>query len=101
MSYSIPYATPDRFAPVEDSTNEEVYEVAGACAHSPLRSNEEPQYADDIPHRTPFFLTMRDYFARSAMQAIINSKANLSDEQIARTAYRLADCMLVEREISG
>lgn len=41
-------------------------------------------------------MTLRDYFAASAMQALIGSFTNQYD--LVRSAYELADIMLKERE---
>lgn len=46
-------------------------------------------------------LTIRDYFAGLAMQALLSANhpwGGKSDEAIPKAAYRYADLMLVERE---
>ena len=46
-------------------------------------------------------MTLRDYFAAKAMQAILSPKSNVSDQFIAdccaRSAYEIADAMLKAR----
>jgi len=49
-------------------------------------------------------MSLRDYFAAKAMQAFIsrtgtiNNKLSIEDYEYAQFAYRLADCMVAERE---
>lgn len=45
-------------------------------------------------------MTLRDYFAAKAMQALIagESQGEWEDEQAARSAYRMADAMLRARD---
>ncbi len=50
-------------------------------------------------------MTLRDYFAAKAMQAFIskpgtiNGRSNIEDFEYAQFAYRLADCMIAERDV--
>lgn len=44
-------------------------------------------------------MTMRDYFAAKAMQAMITGKASSSYRQTSSNAYELADAMLSAREV--
>jgi hypothetical protein len=56
-------------------------------------------------------MTLRDYFANSAMQALLNSDMHMSklvssdmdvnDKILANTAYRVADAMLKQRELNN
>lgn len=51
-------------------------------------------------------MTLRDYFANSAMQGILSSSHAIPTQQIyfdniAEDAYRLADAMLKQREHDG
>ena len=49
-------------------------------------------------------MTMRDYFAAKAMQGFIRGAKGMfgdvidTDENIAKSAYKMADAMLAERE---
>jgi hypothetical protein len=46
-------------------------------------------------------MTMRDYFAAKAMQALItapNVRPMIEDGEVSRWAYKMADAMLKERE---
>ncbi|MDK1227520.1 hypothetical protein [Cronobacter turicensis] len=49
-------------------------------------------------------MTLRDYFAAKAMQALLSSHqcypmgANFEEPAIARRAYRMADAMLEQRK---
>ena len=42
-------------------------------------------------------MTLRDYFAAKAMQALI-TRDDLSDEKVANWSYATADAMLAERD---
>ena len=47
-------------------------------------------------------MTLRDYFANSAMQSFINAwyeDAKTKPESIAKKAYAVADAMLKQREL--
>ena len=59
-----------------------------------------PKPCDECNHDSSIHeqqgMTLRDYFAAKAMQALI-SKIN-DDKQIAKSSYFLADAMLKERE---
>jgi hypothetical protein len=51
-------------------------------------------------------MTLRDYFANSAMQGIcVNAGRNSHDfsniEKIVETAYKIADAMLKQRELNN
>jgi len=59
--------------------------------------NNEPAF----PHRTGSYgMTLRDYFAAKAMQAVVTSPnlAVFDDDAIAVGAYKIADAMLKARE---
>lgn len=43
-------------------------------------------------------MTLRDYFAAFAMQALINSNASFLPNKFSVQAYQVAEAMLVERE---
>lgn len=43
-------------------------------------------------------MTLRDYFAAKAMQALIINDEERSRERVANLAYRIADVMLLERK---
>ena len=45
-------------------------------------------------------MTLRDYFAARAMQAMTTLSAVPSNEQIAIYAYAMADAMIKEREVA-
>jgi hypothetical protein len=58
----------------------------------------ETKYTDSIE----LGMTLRDYFANSAMQSIMVSefyKNHKTPEQVAKGAYILADAMLKQREL--
>ena len=42
-------------------------------------------------------MTLRDYFAAKAMQALVSYDMRLKWERIAETAYEIADAMIAER----
>lgn len=42
-------------------------------------------------------MTLRDYFAAKAMQAITANYKHLTDSSLAQESYKLADAMLAER----
>jgi hypothetical protein len=46
------------------------------------------------PYEQAFGMTLRDYFAAAALQAVGHGD---SDEKVARYCYQLADAMLAER----
>lgn len=59
-------------------------------------------YAGDVnnaPLRGNSGMSIRDYFAASALQAIIDSK--IEPDAAAEEAYAFADAMLVERDIKS
>ena len=64
-------------------------------------NNEKPQNPSAFPIQTDmvvnYGMTLRDYFAAKAMQAIINTK-NYTFVNVAETAYKQADAMLKQRE---
>ena len=43
-------------------------------------------------------MTMRDYFAARAMEALINNEKENNVQTVAWSAYRMADAMLEQRE---
>jgi len=44
-------------------------------------------------------MTLRDYFAAKAMQAMVSNGASLgSDQRTAEVSYRIADAMIAARE---
>ena len=42
-------------------------------------------------------MTLRDYFAAKAMQSIEYNGLGLTDQEIAKFAYKMADAMMKER----
>ena len=65
-------------------------------------NNGGPAFPVDVPgHRIEFGMTLRDYFAAKAMQAMASSPEHCSDgwahSDIAVQAYELADAMLRAR----
>jgi hypothetical protein len=44
-------------------------------------------------------MTLRDYFAAKAMQAMITGKSSSSYKQTSSNAYEIADAMLLAREV--
>lgn len=62
----------------------------------PLRDGADTQYVDEG-------MTLRDYFAAKAMQALLSDFEKAPDERdvcshyAARRAYQVADAMLAER----
>lgn len=78
--------------------------TGGAAFPRPISHDETPsgQYRGD---RTEFAdhqdgMTLRDYFAAKAMQAILGDKTTHPDyySEWAELSYRMADAMLAERE---
>jgi hypothetical protein len=50
------------------------------------------------PEMTGFGLSTRDYFAAKALQGMLTgADITVSDEVLAREAYKLADAMMIER----
>jgi len=69
-------------------------------------STEKKEYAfpllDEEMTRIQNGMTLRDYFANSAMQSIMVSadyRNHQTAEQISKGAYALADAMLKQREL--
>ena len=66
----------------------------------PIKAGEwfEPHLA--FPHGQDTDMTLRDYFAAKAMQAIITNHKleDCDDFVVAANAYQLADFMLKERQ---
>ena len=66
----------------------------------PIKAGEwfEPHLA--FPHGQGTSMTLRDYFAAKAMQAIITNHKleDCDDEVVASNAYQLADFMLEARK---
>ena len=63
-----------------------VYHESGGCA---------------FPSDRSFGMTLRDYFAAQAMQGMLAACTGWSDaeqERLAKTSYKMADQMLIERE---
>jgi hypothetical protein len=65
--------------------------------------NDKPAFPQYQPHPDPFShgMTLRDYFAAKAMQAMIKYgpwSDYVDMEQIARLAYQQADAMMKARE---
>ena len=52
------------------------------------------------PNTHEFGMTLRDYFAAKAMQAVLASKSaeEYTDQDIAKIAYMVSDAMLKARE---
>ena len=51
------------------------------------------------PHRTDMTgMTLRDYFATKAMEAIMTRSPNTPFEMVAKFSYDMADAMLKARE---
>ncbi len=71
---------------------------AGGCAFpDPGRA----QSAKQRENLTETGMSLRDYFAAKVMQALISNahllKADMGNEMIAASAYKMADAMLAER----
>lgn len=67
---------------------------------SEKKSNNPPAFPRETTISTQEGMTLRDYFAAKAMQAMISSYA-MSDtyfKEIPLQSYRMADAMLKERE---
>jgi hypothetical protein len=74
---------------------------------TPTNTNQKPENPAAFPgiwdasHRPAFEhiegMTLRDYFAAKAMQALIESIRNPDIRQVAKDAYITADAMLTER----
>ena len=57
------------------------------------------QYADGVrPSGFDNGMTLRDYFARGAIQGLLNNGMHPNMYQLARDAYAIADALLVIRE---
>lgn len=71
----------------------------------PCVNNGGPAFPSTEPlqEQTPFFahsngMTLRDYFAAKAMQALIHVQVRTSQTQRVETAYEWADAMLKARQ---
>lgn len=51
---------------------------------------------DPVPTRQHYGMTLRDYFAAKAMQALVSKRGGLPEYE-AKTAYEMADAMLKAR----
>ena len=58
----------------------------------------EPAFPSTHPHGQDEGMTLRDYFAAKAMQALITVQFQTKQAQSAETAYEWADAMLKARE---
>lgn len=60
-----------------------------------------PRPHSEPPHYAQEGMTLRDYFAAKAMQGILasgNTPKSVTNEEIARESYYLADAMLKARD---
>jgi hypothetical protein len=57
-----------------------------------------PAFPSTHPHGQDEGMTLRDYFAAKAMQALITVQFQTKQAQSAETAYEWADAMLKARE---
>jgi hypothetical protein len=72
---------------------------------NPRMHNPDGLYASEA--RLEDCVTLRDYFANSAMQSIVGGGLNVKNEEaileaydyVAKNAYLLADAMLKQREL--
>ena len=66
-----------------------------------LPPNAEPEKLYAIPRVRERGMSLRDYFAAAAMQALLYESIKIEGDattyRVARDAYRVADAMLAER----
>ena len=63
--------------------------------------SNQPAFPQYQPHPDPFShgMTLRDYFAAKAMQALISEPSlKASMDEFAHRAYQIADIMMEERQ---
>lgn len=61
-------------------------------------NNGGPAFPVDVPgHRIEMGMTLRDYFAGKAMQALMHEENEMSYDNISDFAYAVADSMLRAR----
>lgn len=60
-----------------------------------------PAFPLNVTHKWFEGMTLRDYFAAAAMQAVITGRPDYRDQDwIAKAAYMMADAMLAAREVA-
>ncbi len=81
----------------EDEAFEQLSLKQGSWEHtSGWRKKQIMDQAFPNPHRTDMTgMTLRDYFAAKAM---LRTSVNTSYEDLAKTAYKIADAMMKARE---